>query len=236
MNEVLAIGDVEVKVRRSEKRHTVALTVERDGSVVAAVPKSLALGELSRVVRSREVWLHSALSRREAALPSLGVKEYVYGEGFHYLGRKYRLRVLRCSDNGDQRPELQLSQGRFHLRGDCVGRGRECFVSWYSAQAEAWLTQRLPALQRRVGVEARQVAVMNLGFRWASCSHAGRINFHWRTILLPPVVVTYLVLHELCHLLEHSHTPRFWSLVGRVDRDFQQRERWLKENGGRFVL
>jgi predicted metal-dependent hydrolase len=77
---------------------------------------------------------------------------------------------------------------------------------------------------------------MDLGYRWASCSKHGRLNFHWRAILLPPELVEYLVLHELCHLIEHNHTPRFWSLVSRADRDCEQKERWRRENGGRFNL
>jgi hypothetical protein len=236
MSESLSISNVEVQVRRSDRRQTIGLTVERDGSVVAAVPASVSLGEVERQLRSRELWLHSALTRRMSLTPSATVKQYVSGEGFHYLGRAYRLRVLRAVTAADQIPELRLFHGMFHLRGDCALHGRESFVRWYSARAEIWLAERMPRLQRRVGVEARRVAVMDLGYRWASCSESGRLNFHWRTILLPPGLVEYIVLHELCHMLEHNHTPRFWSFVRRADRDFERKESWLKENGSRFDL
>ena len=53
---------------------------------------------------------------------------------------------------------------------------------------------------------------------------------------LPPELVEYVVIHELCHLIEHNHTPSFWSLVRRADRDFERKERWLRENGRRFDL
>ena len=100
----------------------------------------------------------------------------------------------------------------------------------------ATIAERMPRLPRRVGVEVHRVAVMDLGFRWASCSEAGRVNFHWRTVLLPPHLVEYLVLHELCHPMEHNHTPRFWSLVRRADPDVDRNERLLKEDGSRFDL
>ena len=235
MSELLSISNVEVHVRRSDRRHTIGLTVEGDGSVVAAVPLSIPLEEVERQLRGRELWLHSALTRRTSLTAPVVAKEYVSGEGFHYLGRAYRLRVMRGA-TGDPIPELRLFQGKFHLRGDCAHRGRECFIRWYSAQAESWLAEKMPRLQRRVGVEVRRVAVMDLGYRWASCSETGRLNFHWRTILLPPDLVEYLALHELCHILEHNHTPRFWALVRRADRDFERKERWLKENGSRFEL
>jgi len=236
MNERLSISGIEVQVRRSDRRQTIGLTVERDGSVVAAVPLSLPAVEIERQLRSRELWLHSALTRRAALTPPTASKDYVSGEGFHYLGRAYRLHVLPGLTGNSQVPDLSFFQSRFHLRSDRAHCGRDCFVRWYSERAESWLAERMPRLQRRVGVEVRRVAVMDLGYRWASCSDIGRLNFHWRTILLPPEIIEYLVLHELCHLLEHNHTGRFWSLVRRADRDFEHKERWLKENGSRFDL
>jgi predicted metal-dependent hydrolase len=236
MSEVLSISGVEVSLRRSERRRSIGMVVERDGSVIANVPASISLSEAERVLRSRELWLHSALAKRGALSHQAAPKEYVSGEGFLYLGRAYRLRVTRHTPTDETLPPLRLFRGRFQLRADCVNRGHDCFVRWYSEQAHTWLTEKLPRLQRRVGVSVQQVSVMDLGFRWASCSAAGRLNFHWRTVLLPPEFVEYIVLHELCHLIEHNHTPRFWSHVHRADRDFEQKERWLKENGGRFCL
>jgi predicted metal-dependent hydrolase len=236
MNETLSISNVAIRVRRTQRRHTIGVTVERDGSVIAAVPIGVSLGEVERQLRSRELWLHSALTRRTALTPSAPAKQYVSGEGFSYLGRAYRLRVLRGIVNEPQIPDLRLFQGMFHLRGDCTHKGRGCFIRWYSKRAENWLAERMPRLQRRVGVEARRVAVMDLGFRWASCSENGRLNFHWRTILLPSDLIEYIVLHELCHLLEHNHTQRFWSLVRRADQNVERKERWLKENGSRFNI
>jgi predicted metal-dependent hydrolase len=236
MSVALSIGDVEVMVRRSHKRHTVGLTIERDGQVVAAVPANMSLKEVTEIVRQRETWVHSALLRRSAIAPASGSKEYVSGEGFHYLGRSYRLRVLRGTTGVSGLPELRLFEGTFQLRADCVPRGRECFVGWYTGQMGTWLSEKLPQLQRRVGAIVRRTSVMDLGLRWGSCSEAGRVNFHWRAILLPPRLVSYLVLHELCHLLEHNHTEKFWALVRRVDHDFERKERWLRENGARFSL
>lgn len=139
MSELLSISNVEVHVRRSDRRQTIGLTVERDGSVVAAVPLSIPLGEVERPLRGRDLWLHSALTRRTSLMPSAPAKQYVSGEGFYCIGRAYRLRVLRGTVGDDQIPELRLFQGMFHLRWDCVHRGRECFVRWYSARAESWV-------------------------------------------------------------------------------------------------
>jgi predicted metal-dependent hydrolase len=86
MSELLSISNVEIHVRRSDRRQTIGLTVARDGSVVAAVPLSIPLREVERQLRGRETWLHSALTRRTSLTAPVVAKEYISGEGFHYLG------------------------------------------------------------------------------------------------------------------------------------------------------
>ena len=67
----------------------------------------------------------------------------------------------------------------------------------------------------RVGAEPSRVEVRDLGYRWGSCGRAGGLNIHWQTIVLPPNVVDYVVVHELVHLREPNHTPAFWTRVER---------------------
>ena len=74
----------------------------------------------------------------------------------------------------------------------------------------------------------------DLGYRWASCSKSGWLNFHWKTFLLPSPVIAYLVLHELCHLEEHHHGPRFWQRLRSVASDYEKIERWLLQHGPEY--
>lgn len=84
-----------------------------------------------------------------------------------------------------------------------------------------------------MGVEpARYVQVMDLGFRWASCSSDGTLNFHWRVMQLPPHVIDYVVVHELAHLKVPDHSPTFCHEVGRVLPKYQTHRNWLRDKGG----
>ena len=65
---------------------------------------------------------------------------------------------------------------------------------------------------------------------WGSCSAKGDISFNWRIILAPHSVVDYVVVHELCHLLEHNHSPKFWKEVERYVPDWRNQRDWLKHN------
>jgi len=83
-------------------------------------------------------------------------------------------------------------------------------------------------------VEPLYVQMRDLSYRWGSCSPCSSLNFHWRVILLPPHIVEYLVAHELAHLAEPHHDPRFWARLERAMPDFAERKGWLAENGWRF--
>ena len=87
----------------------------------------------------------------------------------------------------------------------------------------------------RVGVEPTASRCATSGFRWGSCGKSGGLNFHWATILLPPSVVDYVIVHELVHLIEPNHTPEFWQQLGRALPDYEQRKNWLAEKGGAYT-
>ena len=91
-------------------------------------------------------------------------------------------------------------------------------------------------LQPRVLVAPARVDVRDLGFRWGSCGKDRVVYFHWRSVLLPPDVVRYLIMHELVHLHEHHHGPAFYERLGRAAPDYEEMEAWLRDNGDRFQV
>jgi hypothetical protein len=103
-------------------------------------------------------------------------------------------------------------------------------IRWYTEHALPWLPKRVEEYQGRVDVSPASVSVRELGYRCGSCG-SGRVNFHWRTILLPRRAIDYVVVHELVHLIEPHHTPEFWRQVERVLPDYDGRKRWLAEKG-----
>ena len=142
--------------------------------------------------------------------------------------------MLRPGEHPPDAPALRLAQGRFWLRADAAPKGAEVFCRWYAAHLAPWLQARIGPWQRRVGVEIRHLAVMELGNRWGSCSRVhGRLNVHWRVAQLPPSIVAYIVMHELCHVLEPHHDAAFWELVRCAEPTYAEKERWLSEQGGR---
>jgi predicted metal-dependent hydrolase len=230
MNALL-VDDLAFEVRRSERRKTVGITVDRDGQLVLHAPDACPRETLESFVRQKRFWIYRKLAEKEALQRPVPRKEYVSGEGFPYLGRSYRLLLVP-----EQEVPVKLEQGRFRMRRAAAGDGRAHLVRWYAAHAQPWLRHRVQQWQRRVGVEPAGVQIQDLGYRWGSCGKGGKLYFHWKSILLPPSIAEYIVVHELVHLHEPHHTPEFWRRVERAMADFDARRAWLTEHGGGFGL
>ncbi|MGM0575149.1 MAG: M48 family metallopeptidase [Myxococcota bacterium] len=231
MNEALTVDDLTFEVRRSGRRKTLEIIVDRGGELIIAAPRGLDASVMEDFVREKRFWLYTKIAEKEARRQPVGGKEFVSGEGFPYLGRSYRLLLVDEQD----RP-LKLEAGCFRLRREEAPRGREHFIRWYSEHARPWLRKRLRQWAPRMGIEAPGLEIRDLGFRWGSCGHAGTLNFHWATILLPPSIIDYVIVHELAHLQEPNHTPEFWLRVERALPEYDQRRTWLAEHGGEFVV
>ncbi len=234
--QTLTIGELTFTLRRSDRRKTVGITVDRDGSLILSAPTDCPLDLVERTAREKQFWVYTKLAEKEARSHPLPRKEFVNGEGFSYLGRSYRLRLIKPSTPELPIPALRLHQGRFLLQERARTHAREHFIAWYTEHGRPWLCRRVALFADRIGVAPRAIALRPLGYRWGSCTADGQLNFHWRTILLPPRIVEYIVAHELVHLCEGRHDKDFWKRLERAMPDFDVRKQWLAEYGVRYDL
>jgi predicted metal-dependent hydrolase len=75
-----------------------------------------------------------------------------------------------------------------------------------------------------------------MGRRWGSCTANGKISLHWHTILLPPAIIDYILVHELMHLRQLNHSMAFWDCVEKAMPDYVERRTWLRKNGHLHTL
>ena len=102
-------------------------------------------------------------------------------------------------------------------------------------QARKLVTERVRYYAPIVGVTYGQIAIRTQHTRWGSCSSKGNLNFNCLLAVVPPEVLDYVVVHELCHRKELNHSSRFWSEVERVLPDYKAHRKWLKENGTNLI-
>ena len=224
----LDLGDLHFRVRWSSRRKTLGLTVERDGSLTLAAPMTCPKDRLVRFAKSRTFWDYTQLAKRDLLRHPQEHKEFVTGEGFAYLGRTHRLQLV----DDDAGEPLRLKGGRLELHRGRSSEGADLLRRWYTRLGQVWIKARVQRLGGHLGDDLPPVQVQDLGYRWGSCGRNGRLYFNWKVMTLPPGLVEYVVAHELVHLREPHHTPRFWRLLGRVLPDYGQRRERLALMGG----
>ena len=104
-----------------------------------------------------------------------------------------------------------------------------------AGEALKYIPQRTAYYAPLVKVSYGRITIRNQKSRWGSCSSKGNLNFNCLLMLMPPEVIDYVVVHELCHRLEMNHSERFWKEVERVLPDYKLRKKWLRENGDRIM-
>lgn len=221
------------EIIRTHRRKTASIRVE-EGAVSVVVPVHASPEKIDQLLRSKRLWINEKLALQRALAPA-SHKEFVSGEAFAYLGRHYRLRVVQ----GPFVP-VRLLQGRLVVQ---VPEGnklphmiRNALVRWYKHQASQKIREKVKRYAPIVRVEPASVTIKTFKARWGSCTAKGDLEFNWRIMLAPNRMVDYVVVHELCHLIHHDHSPEFWSEVLRVMPDYQECRKWLKENSDRLLF
>ena len=221
------------EVIRTSRRKTADIRVE-EGAVSVIVPVSTSIEKIDQLLLSKRLWIKEkmALQRDMASASS---KQFVSGEAFPYLGRNYRLKV----ETGPFAP-VKLLQGRLVVQTPEGSQQphmiRNALVRWYKRQASLKIREKVRRYAPIVGVEPTGVSIKTFKSRWGSCTAKGELEFNWLIMLAPNRMVDYVVIHELCHLIHHDHSPEFWREVMRVMPDYQQCREWLRDNSEGLVV
>ncbi len=223
--ELVLVGGRQIKlvVVRNPRARRYILRVCPDGSARVTLPRRGSEAEARRFVTRHLEWLERQLLRQ--ATRPVRPRTWLAGTEILLRGTPVRLEpgvngaanevlfggeVLRGADaSGDWRPVIER-----HL--------------WRLATRE--LPPRVLELAAAQRVAVRRVTVRNQRSRWGSCSRRGTISLNWRLVQTPAFVRDYIILHELMHLREMNHSPRFWAEVERVCPDYLTAEKWLKQH------
>jgi predicted metal-dependent hydrolase len=103
--------------------------------------------------------------------------------------------------------------------------------AWYREQARIEVERVLHRESKRLNVSYRSLSIRDQRSRWGSCSNRGVLSFNWRLICAPQAVLNYVVVHELCHIVRHDHSPVFWQMVALARPTFRDERAWLAEHG-----
>jgi len=206
-------------------RKTIALQITEDGLLIVRAPLHLDEEKIRKVVIKHKKWIEEKKKEIERKDPKFSKKEFVNGEGFLYLGKYYKLYIVK-----NQSQPLRFENG-FYLSESALSKAKEIFIEWYKKQAFEKISERVSFYASVGGFKYKKINITSAMKRWGSCSPDNSLNFSWRLIMAPLPVIDYVVVHELAHTLEKNHSKNFWSIVKMLMPNYKKQETWLKENG-----
>ncbi|MCL6594187.1 MAG: M48 family metallopeptidase [Alicyclobacillus sp.] len=230
MIERFAIGSIPVYVVRSTRRlHTLTLEVTPVGIRLRA-PLRIPLAELQAWVQQRQSWLEDAWQRQLQRNQAWAADNTPWRWLGQPLSWQHQPGAARWSYHWNGQRLTVLSPA-----GVSQAEVDERIAAWLRSQASLLLHSRVAEWATRMQLTYRQVRIKEQRSRWGSCSNRGNLNFNWRLVMAPEFVLDYVVVHELCHLCEWNHSPRFWSLVEQAYPSYQAARQWLREEGGQLL-
>jgi predicted metal-dependent hydrolase len=216
---------------RHSARRSYGFMISDDGLHVTA-PRRSSQADLDNAIRAKQRWILTKLFERGERRLLRGKQqpvEWIDGALLPYLGFDVTLRLQEaarshCVFDAETR-ELRLGV----TPGLEEWQIRERVKLWFQGEARRLFGERLDLYAPRVGVGYNAFALSSAGTRWGSCTVAGNIRLNWKLIHYPLALLDYVVVHELAHLREMNHSPRFWAVVGEVFPDYDGAKAALKK-------
>ena len=215
---------------RTDRKKTATIQVE-NGLTSVIIPEGTTQEKLENLITKRTKWIKEKLYIQSQYSP-VTPKEYVSGESFSYMGKNYRLKVVRAKNKS-----VKLINGRLTValpeHQSTSQHIQLALIDWYRTLSEKRLQEKTARYAKLMGVTPSSVGIKSFKSRWGSCHVNGDIVFNWKIVMAPNRIVDYVVVHELCHLKHHDHSPKFWKAVEKVIPDYKDCKRWLKDNATR---
>jgi predicted metal-dependent hydrolase len=221
---------VEYALRRSARR-SIGFMIDDAGLRVTA-PRRLSLADIDNAIRAKQGWILSKLrERRERAAQRLQRAPLLWidGAALPYLGGEL---ILRLHQAARHRASFNRESGELHvwltpLSGEA--HLKEKVRAWLQGEARRVFAERLDLYAARLGVSFHSFALSSAGTRWGSCTMQRKIRLNWRLIHFALPLLDYVVAHELSHLLEMNHGPRFWATLESIYPDCEGAKQALRK-------
>ena len=219
-----------VEVLRSKRKTSVLYIVGDELQI--RVPNRVRDRKIVEILETKERWIRNKVIQLQNQRIT-NKREFISGESFSLFGRNLYLKVLEGGKVGTQLiDDYLITTVRTSEIGDLrKSRIKTYLEKWYIHEAYQKLEEKVMRYSKIIRVSPRAIKVRNYKTRWGSCDNKGRLTFNFHLIKAPHEIVDYVVIHELCHMIQPNHSKFFWNEVARFDPSFKNHKKWLKLNG-----
>ncbi|WP_321816227.1 MULTISPECIES: SprT family zinc-dependent metalloprotease [unclassified Paraburkholderia] len=228
----LGARTLQYRLKRSSRK-SIGFAIDSTGLTITA-PRWVTIADIENAIAEKQRWIFSKLIEwqtrvEQRALPKV---EWRDGAELPYLGKPMRVTLGTGSLVFDEATRVLSLPLPPHADAQQI---KDRVTGWLQGEATRIFGERLTVYAARLGVTFRSYALSSAMTRWGSCSSEGRIRLNWRLIHFPLSILDYVVAHELAHLREMNHSPRFWQTVESIFPEFREARKQLKQHPPEMV-
>jgi predicted metal-dependent hydrolase len=213
-------------LKRSRAARLIWLKIQRESGLTVTVPRFYNIEHLEEYLKSHSKWILRNLARQSQIVPASTATVLLPANTISYLGQHCTVKknisgqgLTAIVQDGHKSPDRS---------GEKIPQWE--IERWLKTQAALVINNKVKLFAQQIGLPYNRVSIRNQKARWASCSCRKNLNFNWRLIMVPELVLDYVIIHELCHLKEMSHSRAFWELVARYCPNWREYRQWLDDH------
>lgn len=219
--------DILIDIKRTLTLKAIAIRV-KDKRVTIKVPFFINNNLIQQLVNKKLSWIKKQLNIQSKFLP-LEKKLYINDEKFLYLGKYYKLKILK---NKKYSVNIEGDFLQVNVKNELnILKVKKLLKEWFREKSFIYFKKETYNYAKINNLKINSVKVREYKARWGSCSNKGDISFNWRLIMAPPKIIEYVIIHELMHLKEHNHSPKYWNYVKSLYPNINEAKEWLMYNG-----
>lgn len=224
----------EYNIVRSKKiTSATTITISEKKGVIVRAPFWVPEFSIRNFLEDRSAWVMSQIEKLEAKKKP--PKSYEEGESHLFFGREYPLKFNQLEIPA--RTKVAILEGTMQISiysGHNAERKRieirEAILRLYLEEGVGIITQKVNQYCDILGVVYTKIELKQVSSIWGSCSASNKLSFNRKLVMAPHEIVDYVVIHEVCHMIQRNHSSRFWALVAKLDPNYMQHRRWLRDN------
>ncbi|WP_417875064.1 M48 family metallopeptidase [Xanthomarina gelatinilytica] len=216
---------------KQSERKSLAIEVYPDNSIKVLAPLKSTLPEIKKVVLKKSRWIIKQQNYFEQFLPKTPEREYVSGETHYYLGKGYLLKIRPGTEN-----KVKLKGGCFNI--EYCGENpqqitKNLLAKWYYQHAEKkffYVAEGVFQKFKEFEIEQPILEIRRMSKRWGSCHKSGKISVNPEIIKAPTKCIEYVIIHEMCHLVQFNHNKEFYNLLSQKMPNWEKWKNRLEKN------
>lgn len=204
------------------RRKSLSLEITAHAELIVRAPLWTSIASIEKFIAAKYSWIITKQQQVQQQKAQIATTTNTC----LYLGEAYPLVSVE-----KPRVPIAIQEQKILIAKEGLEHRYELLLRWYKTQAQQLFQERMTVYTAAAGLWPSKWRLSTANKRWGSCNSKGLISLNWRLIMAPLVVIDYVIVHELAHLVEMNHSPRFWNLVAKILPEYKAARLWLRTNG-----